>query len=203
MIEKLTLRQKEVLDFIRLFLQNEDRPPTLNELCRHFGWKSDNSARQNLRLLAQKGVILLDAGSSRGIRLAPELRPTQVTGVPLVGKVAAGRPIEAIENIESRIGLDPELFPEEDIFALTVQGESMSGIGIRDQDIALVHKQATAKKGDIVVAIVNDEATVKRYMPRKRSVVLRAENPEFDDIVVSAKDELTLVGVVIGILRRM
>lgn len=199
---ELTRRQKEVLAAIHKSIDRRGRPPTLRELCHTFGWASDNAARQHLRLMAQKGAIELDPHSARGIKL-PARHRQETKPVPLVGRVAAGQPIEAIENMEGNIGVDASLFPEADVFALTVQGDSMSGIGIRDQDIALVKRQSTAKKDDIVVAVVDGEATVKRYLPEKGRIRLQAENPDYKDILIRPDAEAEIAGLVIGILRRM
>lgn len=197
----LTPTQKRLLTYITAEMRKTGRPPTLQEMCHRFGWNSDNSARQNLKLLEKKGAIILDRHSARGIRLPGTL--TQLRQVPLVGKVAAGVPIEALENVEETLGLDPGMFPDSDLFALRITGESMSGIGIRDHDTAIIRRQQTADAGDIVVAIINNEATVKRYMPQSRRIILKAENPSYEDIAVTKKDTFELVGVVVGIVRRM
>ncbi len=199
----LTERQQEVLDFLTDTMARGGRPPTLREIAAHFGWASDNAARQHLRLLRQKGVIAYDEGVARGIRLAPGRAGADLREVSLVGRVAAGVPLEAIENIEGTLGVDPRLFPEQDVFALRVRGESMQDAGIRDGDIALIRKQQEAREGDIVIALVNDEATLKRYARQGETVVLRAENPVYPDLEVTGRDSLELIGVVIGIMRRL
>jgi len=122
--------------------------------------------------------------------------------VPLVGTVPAGRPVEAVEDAEGMIGVDSGMFPEADMFALRVKGESMTGAGIRDGDVALVRQTPEAADGDIVVAVVDGEATVKRFFGREGRVELRAENPEFGDVVVWPGADFRLAGVVAGIVRR-
>jgi len=202
-MQELTARQQQVLDHIRLCLQQSGSPPTIRELAAHFGWRSDNSARQHLRLLAQKGCIDLDPLRARGIRLGSALQPLWLREVPLIGKVAAGRPLEAIENQEGVIGIDPRMFPETETFSLRIQGDSMVAVGIRDGDIAIVHKTPMADAGDIVVAMVNDEATVKRYLRDGDAIRLHAENPDYEDVVVQREDAFAILGVVVGIVRRL
>ena len=203
-MHNLTARQQNVLDYLRDVIRAEGRPPTLRELAAHFGWKSDNAGRQHLRLLRQKGVIDYDEGIARGIRLAEGAAGgIPLKHVPLVGKVAAGLPIEAIENLDGHIGIDPSMFPEADTFALRVQGDSMRDAGIRTGDVAIIRKQQDASEGDIVIAILNGEATLKRYQRKGRAIVLHAENPVYADIIIGDGDDFTIVGVAIGIIRRM
>ncbi len=197
-MQELTPRQQEVVAYIAEEIQTQGRPPTLREMAAHFGWQSDNAARQHLRLLEKKGALELNAHRSRGIRLlhAPG------GGVPLVGKVSAGQPLEAIENVEGHIHLDPELFPEEDVFALRVRGDSMIQQGIHDGDIAIIRKQETAVHNEIVIALLNGEATLKRYRQYGRQALLHAENPAYKDIRIKKTDAFEILGVAIGILRR-
>jgi repressor LexA len=199
---ELTARQREVLDFLTSAIQREGCPPTLREIAAHFGWTSDNAARQHLRLLRQKGVIEYAEGVSRGIRLIPERTPAEVREVPLVGKVAAGVPLEAIENLEGMIGIDPSIFPEKGIVALRVHGDSMKDAGVHDGDIALIRRQPDADEGDIVIALVDEEATLKRYHREADAIVLRAENPAYEDIVVTDAHTFEILGVAVGIMRR-
>ena len=203
MKSKLTPRQQEVLNYIVDVLRNEGRPPTQRQLAAHFGWNSDNSARQHLRLLEAKGAIELDPGYSRGIRVPGMHARAVLRRVPLVGKVAAGFPLEAIENVEDEIGIDPDMFPEEEIFALRVNGDSMHHEGIHDGDIAIVKKQAEAADGNMVVAMIDNEATLKFYHMYGRDIVLRAANPDYPDIIVRRKSEFSILGLVVGIVRRI
>jgi repressor LexA len=202
-VTTLTQRQQEVLAYLTDAIRRGGRPPTLREMAAHFGWRSDNSARQHLRLLRQKGVIEYDEGVSRGIRLGPTPDAAELRDVPLVGKVAAGVPLEAIENIEGNVGIDPSMFPETDVFALRVNGDSMLEAGIHDGDIALIRKTGEAADGDIVIALLNGEATLKRYLRTTGTVILRAENDAYRDIQVSPRDEFQIVGLAIGIIRRL
>lgn len=199
----LTTRQQQVLEFIETCLEKDGRPPTLREVAGHFGWRSDNAARQHLEALETKGAIVIDRGQARGIRLVERHRPKPMREVPLVGRVPAGVPIEAIEEVERQVGLDPQMFPESDVFALTVRGDSMTGIGIHDGDTAVVRKVERAEHGDIVVAMIDGDATLKRYQLRQGHIVLHPENPAYRDIVVDDPEMFRMVGQVIGIIRRL
>ena len=202
----LTTLQQRVLDCIAKTMREDGRPPTLKELCRRFRWKSDNSARQHLRLLSQKGALLRDGRLARGIRIPGlDVARTPLREVPLVGRVAAGAPIEAIQNLDGMLGVDPALFPEERIFALKVKGDSMIDAGIHEGDIALVQSDAAPAEGAIVVAILDGEATVKEYRRQGADVVLHPANAALPDLVIPAARtaDLQIAGVVIGILRRM
>ncbi|MHC4884262.1 MAG: transcriptional repressor LexA [Planctomycetota bacterium] len=199
-MDDLTQRQREVLAYIESEIHERGCAPTLREIAGHFGWRSDNSARQHLKLLQQKGVIEFDGHRSRNIRIpsaAPKTRP-----IPLIGRVAAGMPIEAIENREGNLGLDPNLFPEEDLFALRVRGDSMVEVGIHDGDMALVQRSVSARSGELVVALLNGEATLKRYLIEGSTPLLRAENREYGDIPIAPTDDFSIVGSVVGIVRR-
>lgn len=195
--------QRRVLEYIRETVRHQGRAPTHEEISRHFGWKSTNSARTHIRLLIKKGLLEKDGGLARGVRLPsgpPTSRP--VREVPVLGRVAAGLPIEAVENPDGAVGVDAELFPDEALFALRVKGASMINAGIHEGDIALVRQVEEAEEGDIVVALVDGEATVKRFYRKPGGVVLRAENPLFPDRFISRGQEFSLAGVVVGLVRR-
>ncbi|MCL2000567.1 MAG: transcriptional repressor LexA [Planctomycetes bacterium] len=152
----------------------------------------------------RKGFLERTPGVARGLGVPGAVaRRKGLRGVPLLGNVPAGRPLDAVENLEGTIGIDPALFPETGVFALRVKGMSMVGAGIRDGDIALVHQTPEANDGDIVVAVMDGEATLKRFFRKDGQVTLRAENPEFKDLVVQPDVDFTLAGVVVGIVRRM
>jgi len=197
---KLTSRQQQVLDLIKQHLEDTGYPPTRAEIARELGFKSANAAEEHLRALARKGVIEMIAGASRGIRL-----PEEVTGIPIVGRVAAGSPILATEHIEDYCSLANDFFhPSADYF-LRVSGESMKDIGILDGDLLAVHKTEQARNGDIVVARIEDEVTVKRYRHQKGShlVELFPENPDFEVITVDLHDTaFAIEGLSVGVLRR-
>ena len=201
-----TPTQQRVLDYIRQFLADTDRAPTEREVATHFGWKSKFAARQNIEALTRKGLLERTPGVARGISLTgrrPRRGVGDVRAVPLLGMVPAGRPLDAGEEVDGTLGIDPAMFPEADVFALRVKGTSMIGAGIRDGDVALVHQTPEARDGDLVVAVLDGEATLKRFHWKDGRIVLHAENPEFKDIVVQPSVDFSLAGVVIGIVRRV
>jgi len=192
---ELTEIQSEVLSYIRQSIAENSRPPTMREIARHMGCRSDNSAYQYLKALERKGVLELD-GSSRGINL---LLPQ---GLPLVGRVAAGSPILAVENVEQHIEIRPDLFRPRADFLLRVVGLSMRDAGILDGDLLAVHKTASAVNRQIVVARVDDEVTVKRLRRQGNSITLQPENPDFEAIRIRAGQEFAIEGIVSGVIRR-
>jgi repressor LexA len=192
----LTLRQREILDFIRDTLESEGRPPTRAEVCTAFGFRSPNAAESHLRALAAKGAIQLEEGRARGIRLPEGL------GLPLVGRVAAGNPILAIEHIESRRQVDPALFSPRADYLLRVHGLSMRDAGILDGDLLAVHRSPEARAGQIVVARVHDEVTVKTFSRKGPIVSLLPANSDFEPIVVDTRrDPLVIEGIAVGLIR--
>ena len=189
----LTPRQQEILDFIRSSLEVLGAPPTRMEICNAFGFASPNAAEDHLKTLARKGVILLDAGSARGIRLVEQL------GLPLIGSVAAGSPLLAVENQLGKLQVNPALFSPRADYLLKVRGNSMTGIGILDGDLLAVHKTAEARSGQIVVARLGDEVTVKRLKRRGGRIELLAENPRYKPIV--ADSSFIIEGIAVGLIR--
>ena len=201
----LTARQQKVLDWIRRHLESTGMPPTRAEIAAGLGFRTASSAEDHLRALARKGALELTPGASRGLRLKdmPELPGT---GLPLVGRVAAGSPILATEHIEAHVRVDPALFAPRADYLLRVRGQSMRDAGILDGDLLAVHRTADARSGQIVVARLSgqggDEVTVKRLKRRGAQVVLLAENPDFAPIVIDPKKiPLTIEGVAVGLLR--
>lgn len=202
----LTPRQSEILDFIRQSLVDSGAPPTRDEIARAFGFRSLNAAEQHLQALQKKGLIELVSGTSRGIRLKETVlalkEATAEFGLPLVGKVAAGSPILAQQNVLKHPAVDPLTFRPRADYLLEVRGMSMRDAGILDGDWLAVHKQATANSGQVVVARLGDEVTVKRLKLRGSRAELIAENPDFKPIVVDMKREpLTIEGIAVGIIR--
>ncbi len=196
----LTVRQQRVMDFILDFIAQEGFPPTRAEICSALGFRSPNAAEDHLRALMKKGAIEMLSGTSRGIR--PLTGKKSKSGVPLVGAVAAGVPILAQENIEARYKIDPGLFKPRADYLLKVQGKSMQDAGIEDGDLLVVHKAREASNGDIVVARMDDEVTVKRFRQRGNIVRLIPENKRFKTLVVDLrKDDLSIEGVGVGIIR--
>ncbi|HMV04508.1 MAG TPA: transcriptional repressor LexA [Accumulibacter sp.] len=193
----LTVRQQEVLDFIRNTMEVLGAPPTRAEIANAFGFASHNGAEEHLRALARKGVILLEPGSARGIRLVEQL------GLPLIGSVAAGSPLLAVENIQRRYTVEASLFNPRADFLLRVRGLSMINAGILDGDLLAVHRTSEARNGQIVVARLDDEVTVKRFRQQGNVLELLPENPDFAPIVVDTKaNALSIEGIVVGLIRR-
>lgn len=194
----LTERQAEILALIRSNLEATGMPPTRAEIARELGFRSANAAEEHLRALARKGVIELVPGASRGIRLVEE-----DLGLPVVGRVAAGYPILAEQNIEQHFKLDPALFRPRAHYLLKVQGMSMRDAGILDGDLLAVHRSPDVRNGQIIVArLHDDEVTVKRYRQKGRQVWLLPENPDFEPIEVDlATERMVIEGVVVGVIR--
>jgi repressor LexA len=196
----LTPRQSEVLAFIREFIEESGMPPTRAEIAARLGVSSANAAEEHLRALQRKGVIELVPGASRGIQLKDSLK--EQLGLPLVGKVAAGNPILAAENIEDHIRIDPSMFDPEPHYLLRVEGMSMKDAGILDGDLVAVHRSPDVRNRQIVVARLEDEVTVKRYRQEGKTVWLLPENSDFEPIEVDLNHEhLMIEGIVVGLLR--
>lgn len=196
-MSELTARQAEILNLIRAHLEDNGMPPTRAEIAQALGFRSANAAEGHLRALARKGVLELVPGSSRGIRLL-DTEP----GLPVVGRVAAGQPILAEQNVETHVPLDPAMFKPKAHYLLRVQGMSMRDAGILDGDLLAVHRSPDIRNGQIVVARLDDEVTVKRFRQRAGKVWLLPENPEFEPIVVDlSRQHLVIEGVGVGVIR--
>lgn len=196
----LTSRQSEILFFIQSFIDENGMPPTRAEIARALGFRSANAAEEHLRALQRKGVIELLPGASRGIQLRGALREQDM--LPLVGRVAAGHPILAQENIEQHYRLDSTLFSPRPHYLLRVQGMSMKGAGIFDGDLVAVCRTPEVRNGQVVVARLEEEVTVKRYRQEGPVVWLLPENPDFEPIRVDLQEEpMVIEGVVVGVLR--
>ncbi len=203
MPKALTKRQRDVLDFIGEMIQKKGLPPTIREIGTKFKISSTNGVRAILSALTQKGYIKRKPLVSRGIELLTRTRASFAT-IPVLGRIAAGLPILAVENVEANIAVDRSFLPGGDIFSLQVAGDSMKESGIFDGDYVLAKMQPAAEKGDIVVAVIGEEATVKRYFPEKHRIRLEPANPVFGPIIVDKKSpEFRIAGKVIGLLRRM
>ena len=201
-MERLTPRQSQVLDVIRSHIEETGYPPTRADIARSLGFRSANAAEEHLKALARKGAIALIPGTSRGLKLLEE--PTETAmGLPIIGRVAAGQPILAVEHVEDHSAVPPSFFKPAADFLLRVHGESMRDVGILDGDLLAVAKAETARNGQIVVARVGDEVTVKRYQREGQAVRLLAENPEFSPIEVDlAKQDFAIEGLAVGVLRQ-
>ncbi len=203
-MEPLTKRQRQVLNFITQSIEERGYPPTMREIGQHMGIRSTNGVNDHLKALERKGHIVREDLKSRTLRPV-ETSPPPVS-VPLLGRVAAGQPILAVENLEETLKVDRYLVGSgEDIFGLRVKGESMIQDGILDGDIVFVKQQRTAERGEIVVAMLDEEATVKRYFPEKGGVRLQPANDTMAPIYVGPDDgsTLDLLGVVVGVYRRV
>src|SRR5437762_7063601 len=202
----LTARQRQILDWIRSHLESTGRPPTRAEIAAGLGFSTPSSAEDHLRALEKKGVLEIEPGAARGLRL--KNLPGIVQGIlPLVGRVAAGAPLLATEHIEAHYRVDPELFTPRADYLLRVSGLSMRDAGILDGDLLAVHKTGEARSGQIVVArvggLAGDEVTVKRLQRHGKDIVLVAENPAFAPIVVDPKKTVFAIeGIAVGIVRR-
>ena len=195
-MDTLTPRQAEILKLIERYTEKSGFPPTRNEICEAMGFRSPNAAEEHLKALARKGAIEMIPGASRGIRLKHE------PGIPVIGRVAAGSPILAEEHVESRYQLDPALFNPSADYLLKVRGSSMRDAGILEGDLLAVHRTTEFRSGQIVVARLHDEVTVKRIRRHRDKVELIAENPAFATRVVDLKREtLAIEGVAVGIIR--
>jgi repressor LexA len=194
----LTDRQAEILAYLRSHLAEEGRPPTRPELASAFGLGSTNGVHKHLLALARKGAIALIPGAARGIRVLGEI------GLPLVGRVAAGSPILAQENLLGRPNVNPDLFRPRADYLLQVKGQSMKDEGILDGDWLAVHRAPEAKSGQVVIARINDEVTVKRLRHRGGKVELLPANPDFQPILVDPeRDAFAIEGIAVGVLRNL
>jgi repressor LexA len=196
-MEGLTKRQKQVLDMIKNFIKEYDMPPTRAEIAEAMGFRSANAAEDHLRALLRKGAIEMYAGASRGIRLV-----AQDLGLPVVGRVAAGNPILAEENIEHYYQLDHKLFHPSADYLLRVRGMSMRDVGILNGDLLAVHRTRNVSSGQIVVARLGDEITVKRFRRRGNKARLMPENSDFRPTEVDLRhDDLVIEGLAVGVIR--
>jgi repressor LexA len=204
-MDVLTERQNEILRLIRELMEVSGYPPTRAEIAERMGFRSVNAAEQHLRALEKKGAIEISSGASRGIRVL-DGRPASKLGrlleLPVIGRVAAGSPMLAEEHIQGRYQVDPNLFTPRADYLLRVRGMSMRDAGILEGDLVAVHRTQEARTGQIVVARLADEVTVKRYRRRGHAVQLEAENPDFAPIEVDLRrDALTIEGIAVGVIR--
>ena len=199
----LTARQEEVLQLIKNTMLNTGMPPTRAEIARELGFKSANAAEEHLKALARKGVIEILPGTSRGIKLNIPLEDQlEELGLPLIGRVAAGEPILAQEHVEGHYRVDPSLFKPSADFLLRVNGMSMKDIGILDGDLLAVHRTTDVHNGQVVVARVDDDVTVKRLEKKGRQVLLHTENEAFSSIIVDlATQPFNIEGIAVGVIR--
>lgn len=210
---KLTARQQQVLDLIQQNILKTGFPPTRAEIAKTLGFKSPNAAEDHLKALAKKGAIILTAGASRGIRLATTNPDSNINKeesflekvsqilLPVIGHVAAGNPILAAEHIDREINVDPALFTQQPDLLLKVKGQSMKDIGILDGDLLAVKKYPEARNGQVIVARIENEVTVKRFIKKTSHIELLPENPDFAPIIVRPNQEFTIEGIAVGLIR--
>jgi repressor LexA len=204
-MEPLTERQAEILRLVRELTEVSGYPPTRAEIAQKMGFRSVNAAEQHLRALEKKGAIEISSGASRGLRVRDARtggRAARLLELPVVGRVAAGAPILAEENLQGHYQVDPNLFTPRADYLLRVRGLSMRDAGILEGDLLAVHRTQEARSGQIVVARLGDEVTVKRLRRRGHAVTLEAENPDFAPIEVDLRREtLAIEGVAVGVIR--
>jgi len=204
-MDELTERQSEILKLIRELTEVSGYPPTRAEIAERMGFRSVNAAEQHLRALERKGAIEISSGASRGIRVRdgrPASRLGRLLELPVVGRVAAGSPILAEEHLQGRYQVDPNLFTPRADYLLRVRGMSMRDAGILEGDLLAVHRTQEARTGQVVVARLADEVTVKRFRRRGHAVQLLPENPDFEPIEVDLRNEsLVIEGIAVGVIR--
>jgi repressor LexA len=204
----LTKRQAEILSFIRGFLQKNGLPPTHDEIATQFRLKGTYGVRQHLSLMEKKGFLQLRQGKARGIRLtsaASPLSDPKIHNIPLIGRIAAGQPVLAVENVEDHLKIGAGVFQGENLFALRVQGDSMINAGINSGDIAIINQQPEVNSGEIAAVLIDDESTLKRVVLGKKCVRLKAENDHYQDIIISSETNLKfrIAGRFIGLIRQV
>lgn len=200
-MKELTPKQQEILDYLRRCIDEEGMPPTRAEICAELGFSSPNAADQHLRALAKKGAIELIAGVSRGLRIVED---AMAQGLPLIGSVAAGSPILAEANVQGRYPVSPALFDPKPDYLLRVRGLSMKDAGILEDDWVAVHRTSEARNGQIVVARLGNDVTVKRFHRKGGTVSLLPENAAMAPIVVDPeRDALAIEGLVVGVIRSL
>lgn len=198
---KITSKQSAILEYIKNTILNKGYPPTVRDICDAVGLKSTSSVHAHLETLEKNGYIRRDASKNRAIEIVDDtfnMVRREVVNIPVVGQVAAGEPILAVQNINNYFPIPAEYIPNEDTFMLTVKGDSMVDVGIFDGDLIIVKKQVTANNGEIIVALVDDSATVKRFYKENGYFRLQPENAFMEPIIV---DHVEILGKVIGLIR--
>jgi repressor LexA len=202
MKEKLSTKQERVFSFLMEYLRERGYPPTVREIVDNLELAGPNSAKKFLDILERKGYIRRSPGSSRAIEIIGySLLSVRTRIVPVVGRIAAGRPVLAVENIEDRVALDTSLARWKEVFLLRVQGDSMIEAHIQDNDLALVRPQPVVENGEITVVLIGEEATIKRFFRRKNHIVLKPENFAMKPLVLR-EGEVRVIGKVVGVIRK-
>jgi len=208
--KELTERQEEVYEYIKKYSKENHMPPTVREIGNHFEISSTNGVRSILAALIKKGYINRSPRLSRGIEIvntdgsAAEVAPSNTIEIPIVGRVAAGTPILAVQNLEGTVTIDRDFLAcRSDVFALRVKGDSMINAGIFDGDLIFARQQKSAERGEIIVAQIDNEATVKYYQPLSDHIELRPANPKYRPIIVNKGNDFSIAGRVIGVMRKV
>lgn len=206
MADKLTAEQERVFSFICKYRVDQGMPPTVREIAEGLGYKSINNVRQHLRLIERKGYLHIMPGKARGIEVTVSQEQQDATldavGIPLIGSVAAGKPITAVENLDGYVTLDKSIFKGDGLFALRIKGDSMRDIGVLNNDIVVVRQKTTAENNEVVVVIIDDEATLKRFIRKNDQIILHPENPAYEDIVVPSTSQVQIAGKLVGVIRK-
>lgn len=206
MFNDLTSKQKEIIDFIRKYIQKKSYPPSVREIGKAIGLSSSSTVHSHLSQLEKKGYLRKDTAKPRTIELLINsndyniFQADEIINVPLIGNITAGEPVLAEENIEDNIPLPVSFVGKDSVFILKIKGESMIEAGILDGDNVIVKQQSTAQNGDIIVALLEDEATVKRFYKEQNYIKLQPENPYMDPIII---DDIKILGKVIGVFRKI
>jgi len=201
-------KQQQILDFVNRQIAEKGYPPSVREICQAVGFKSTSTVHAYIKKLEEEGQIKKDATKPRALRILDDrhcslegyIADREIENVPVLGKITAGQPILAVENIEETFPIPVQYLENSTVFMLKVRGDSMINAGILDGDYILVKQQNTANNGDIVAALIGEEATVKRFYKEKDHIRLQPENPAYEPIIV--KDELTILGKIIGLFRK-
>ena len=203
-MKKITTRQQAIYNYIKEFIISHKFPPTIREIGEKFGIKSTNGVRDALLSLEKKGLIKKNSHQARSIEvLQSGSLPANASYLHVVGRIAAGLPILAEENIEETLTVDKALLPRSSqIFALRVQGNSMTGDGILNGDIAVIRMQKNAERGQIIAAIINDNTTLKHYHPMENKIELRASNPSHSPIIINEGENFSIMGILAGVIRK-
>jgi repressor LexA len=204
-MRKITTRQQEIYNYVQKVIHLRKLPPTIREIGDEFGIKSTNGVRDALTALARKGFIKKISNRARGIELLDSQATDQekAFSLPIIGRIAAGKPILAEENIEDTLIVDKTMLPRSsEMFVLRVYGDSMSGDGILDGDLAIIRMQKNAERGQIIAAVIGGDATLKRYHPERNKIELRASNPNYMPIIVKESEDFYIAGILAGVIRK-
>ena len=203
-MKKITVRQQAIYSYIKEFILSNKFPPTVREIGEEFGIKSTNGVRDSLISLEKKGLIKKLSRQARSIELLQSTPPlANAVHVPLIGQIAAGTPILAEENIEDTLAMDKAMLPRSgQIFAIRVQGDSMTGDGILSGDLAIIRMQKNAERGQIIAAIIDGDATLKHYYPAGNRIELKASNPKYSPIIIDESENFSIAGILAGVIRK-